>query len=118
MKPKQLNGFFKRGSSWQIRIIRKDSNDTAIDLSGTTARAIFRSDSVDGTVLLTMTSANGLTIPTPANGTILMELSPEQTVLFPVGTKVYFDVEVTTTATSAVWQTPTYYIIAEQEVTR
>ena len=118
MKPKALTGFFKCGSTWLISITRKDPNGTPIDLTGQTVRAIFRSASVDGTVILTLTELNGLSIYTPENGTISIELSPVQTVLFPVGVRVYFDVEVTTTATSEVWQTPTYYVIAEQEVTR
>lgn len=115
MKPKQLSGFWKRGSSWSFSIIRKDSLGVAIDLTGMTARTIFRAESVDGTVLLTL---DPLVITAPATGTIQIDLTPVQTVLFPVGTKVYFDVELTTTLTGEVWQSPTYYIVAEQEVTR
>lgn len=118
MKPKALSGFWKRGSTWSLSIIRKDSDGVAIDLAGTTARSIFRTESVDGTVLLTLDDTNGLTIPTPANGTMEISLSPEQTVLFPVGSKVYFDIELTTTSTGEIWQSPTYTITAEQEVTR
>ncbi len=118
MKPKALSGFWKRGSTWSFSIIRKDSAGVAIDLTGTTARSIFRTESVDGVSLLTLDSLTGLTIPTPANGTIVIELTPAQTVLFPVATKVYFDIELTTTTTGEVWQSPTYYIVAEQEVTR
>lgn len=118
MKPKQLSGFWKRGSTWSFSIIRKDSAGTAIDLTGMTARSIFRTESVDGTVLLDLDETDSLYILTPANGTIVIELTPAQTVLFPVGVKVYFDVELTTTATGEVWQSPTYFIVAEQEVTR
>lgn len=119
MKPKQLSGFFKRGSSWAFSITRKDPTGNEIDLTDVTLlRSIFRLESVDGTVLLTMNSANGLSIPTPVNGTIQIDLTPAQTVLFPVATKVYFDVELTYGVTGEVWQTPTYYIVAEQEVTR
>jgi hypothetical protein len=119
MKPKALSGFFKRGSSWSFSIIRKDSTGTAIDLTDVTLfRAIFRIESVDGTVLLTIDSTNGLSIPTPINGTIQIDLTPVQTVLFPVATKVYFDIELTYGLTGEVWQSPTYYLVAEQEVTR
>ena len=118
MKPKSLTGFFKRGSTWAIAIIRKDSAGVAVSLAGMTARSIFRTESVDGTIILTLNSENGLTIPTPANGTMQISLSPVQTVLFPVGVDVYFDVELTTTATDEVWQSPTYKIKSEQEVTR
>jgi len=117
MKPVQLSGFFKRGSTWRFAIIRKDSLGAAIDLTGQAFRALFRTESVDGDVLLTMTSANGFTIPTPANGTMQFVLSPDQTVLFPVNKRVYFDVELTAVDLS-VWQSPTYFIISEQEVTR
>ena len=118
MKPKALSGFWKRGSTWSLSIIRKDSGGVAIDLDGMTARSIFRTESVDGAVLLTLDDASGLTIPTPANGTIQLDLTPEQTVLFPVGAKVFFDIELTTTLTGEIWQSPTYYIVSEQEVTR
>ncbi len=119
MKPKALSGFFKRGSTWRFSLIRKDSTGTSIDLTDVTLfRAIFRLESVDGTVLLTIDSANGLSIPTPANGTIQVDLAPDQTVLFPVATKVYFDIELTYGLTGEVWQSPTYYLVAEQEVTR
>ncbi len=115
MKPKALSGFFKRGSTWNFSIIRKDSAGVAIDLTGMTARSIFRTESVDGTILLTL---NPIIIIAPETGTIPIDLTPVQTALFPVGTKVYFDVELTTTATGEVWQSPTYTIVAEQEVTR
>lgn len=117
MKPKALIGFFKRGSTWNFNLVRKFEG-VPIDLTGQTARSIFRTESVDGTVLLTLDSLTGLTIPTPANGTMQFSLTPLQTVLFPVGVKVYFDVELTDTATGEVWQSPTYTIVAEQEVTR
>ncbi len=117
MNPVKLSGFFKRGSTWRFSLIRKDSAGAAIDLTGQTVRAIFRTISVDGDVLLTMDGTNGLTIPTPANGTMQFVLSPDQTVLFPVGIRVYFDVELTAVDLS-IWQSPTYYIVAEQEVTR
>jgi len=118
MKPKQLNGFFKRGSSWSFSITRKNPSGFAVDLSGVTLfRAIFRTESVDGTALLTMDSTNGLSILVPANGTIQFDLTPLQTVLFPVGTKVYFDIELTYGLTGVVWQSPTYFIIAEEQVT-
>lgn len=115
MKPKALSGFWKRGSSWSFSIIRKDSAGVAIDLTGMTARTIFRTESVDGTILLTI---DPLVIAAPETGTVQIDLTPAQTVLFPVGTKVYFDVELTTTLTGEVWQSPTYFIVSEQEVTR
>ncbi len=119
MKPKALSGFFKRGSTWRFSLIRKDSSGVAIDLSDvTTYRALFRTESVDGEVILTLNDTNGLSIPIPINGTIEVELTPVQTVLFPIGIKVYFDIELTYGITGEVWQTPTYYLISEQEVTR
>ncbi len=120
MKPRQLSGFYKRGSTWRFGVRRRDKETgILVDITGMTARSMFRAESVDGTVLLTLNSTNGLTIPTPDNGTMEFEMLPDQTVLFPVATKVYFDVELTTTATGIVdWQSPTYFIIADQEVTR
>lgn len=118
MRPKALTGFFKCGSTWIFSLTRKNSDGTPIDLTGQTARAIFRSDSVDGTAILTLTELNGLSIDTPVNGIISIGLNPLQTALFPVGIRVYFDIELTTTATGEVWQSPTYYIISEQEVTK
>ena len=116
MKPRPLYGFFKRGSSWVFSLVRKDSVGAAIPLDQVNAySAIFRSDSIDGNILITMNGTNGLSIPTPANGTIVVNLSPTQTVLFKAGTKVYFDVKLTYVDTS-VWQSPTYYIVADKEV--
>ena len=118
MKPKQLSGFWKRGSPWDFSIIRR-FNGVAVDISEQSPRAMFRIESVDGPVILTVDSSTGLTIPTPANGTIQFNLDDAQTVLFPVGVKVYFDIELSDTLSGKVtWQSPTYYIVAEQEVTR
>jgi len=118
MKPKALSGFFKRGGSWSFSITRKDSTGTAIDLTDVTLfRATFRTESVDGEILMTIDSTNGLSIPIPANGTIRFDLEPDQTALFPVATKVYFDVKLTYGLTGEVWPSPTYYIVAEQQVT-
>lgn len=117
MKPKALSGFFKRGSTWVIRHTATNDAGVAEDWTDAIPRVMFRTESVDGTILLTLTTADSLSIPTPANGETIITLTPVQTVLFPVGTKVYFDLEFTR-ADTTVWQSSTYYLIADQEVTR
>jgi len=115
VKPAQLSGFFKRGSTWRFHIARSFGG-VPIDITGGTVRAMFRLAAEDGALILTMDSSNGLMIPTGTDGLMQFSLSPVQTVLFPPSTKVYFDVELTMTDTT-VWQSPTYYIVADKEVT-
>jgi hypothetical protein len=116
-KPVKLTGNYKRGSTWTIRHTATDDAGVAEDWTDAIPRVMFRTESVDGTILLTLTLADGLSIPTPANGETIITLTPLQTVLFPVGTKVYIDIEFTR-ADTTVWQSSTYYLVAEQEVTR
>lgn len=113
-----LTGFFKRGSTWQIALTRKNPNGTAVNLAGLVTRAMFREGSVDGEVKVILEDGAGITIATPASGVIALELSPIQSALFSAGSKVYFDIEQTTPQTGYVWQSNTYRFAVEQEVTR
>lgn len=123
MKPKQLSGFFKVGSAWEIGLTRKDSAGAGVDLSDTAARATFRAGSVDGEILLTLDDGpgtpltSGITLSETVDGRVDILLMPADTATFPVGIPVYFDLELTPND-GMVWQSPTYYLVAEQEVTK
>jgi hypothetical protein len=117
-KPVTLSGYFKRGSTWQIKVTRKDSTDTVVDMTGLTTRAMFREGGVDETVIVTLDETAGITIADPTNGEIEMEVSATQSALFSPGAKVFFDIEQVNDFTGHVWQSQTYKFSVVQEVTR
>jgi len=117
-KPIALSGYFKRGSTWLLKVTRKDETGTVIDLTGLTTRAMFREGGVDELVIVTLDETAGITIDDPANGQIQMELSATQSALFSPGAKVFFDIEQVNDVTGHVWQSQTYRFSVVQEVTR
>jgi hypothetical protein len=117
-KPVALSGYFKRGSTWQILVTRKDSAGVVVDMTGLTTRAMFREGGVDETVIVELDEAAGITIADPTNGEIALELSATQSALFAPGAKVFFDIEQLNSLTGHVWQSQTYRFSVVQEVTR
>lgn len=80
--------------TFYARVIQfTDSSDnTAVDITGWTFRAMFRDAVSDADDLFELTTGNGgFTITDATGGQVRMSLSPEQTLLLPVG-KVHFDV--------------------------
>ena len=41
MRPVTLTGFFKRGSTWTLSVIRKGPTGAPIDMTGLVTRAMF-----------------------------------------------------------------------------
>jgi len=117
-KPIALSGYFKRGSTWLLKVTRKDDTGTVIDMTGLTTRAMFREGGVDETVIVTLDETAGITITDPTNGEIELELSAVQSALFSPGAKVFFDIEQVNDFTGHVWQSQTYRFSVVQEVTR
>ena len=118
MRPVTLSGFFKRGSTWRIRLTRKDPTGAPIDMTGLVTRAMFRGDSVDGSVVAILHDGDGITIADPTAGVMLLLLTATQSALFTAGSRVYFDIEQTDPVSGYVWQSPTYRFSVDQEVTR
>ena len=119
IKPTPIQGYFKRGSSWQISLTRKTANGAPVNLSELVTRAMFRVGGENGLVMLTLAAGTGIDIIDPATGTITLKVSRTQSELFTAGDKVYFDVE-QTSATDAdyAWQSQTYYFSVIEQVTR
>jgi len=117
-KPIALSGYFKRGSTWLLKVTRKDDTGTVIDMTGLTTRAMFREGGVDELVIVTLDETAGITIADPATGEIELELSAVQSALFSPGAKVFFDIEQVNDVTGHVWQSQTYRFSVVQEVTR
>jgi hypothetical protein len=117
-KPIALSGYFKRGSTWLLKVTRKDETGTVIDMTGLTTRAMLREGGVDEPVVVTLDETDGITIADPATGEIELELSAVQSALFSPGAKVFFDIEQIDTNTGYVYQTPTFSFKTVQEVTR
>lgn len=117
-KPIALSGYFKRGSTWQILVTRKDSTGADVDMTGLTTRAMFREGGVDETIVCILDEAGGITIADPTNGEIQLEIPATQSALFNPGAKVFFDIEQINEATGYVWQSQTYTFKVVQEVTR
>lgn len=68
------------------------SDDSAIDVTGWTLRAMFRDTISSEDVLFELTTENGgFTITDATGGQIRMSISADNTLLMPVG-KVHFDV--------------------------
>jgi hypothetical protein len=117
-KPIALSGYFKRGSTWLLKVTRKDELGELIDMTGLVTRAMFREGGVDETVIVTLDETAGITITDPTNGEIELELSAVQSALFSPGAKVFFDIEQVNDVTGHVWQSQTYRFSVVQEVTR
>lgn len=118
MKPVSVPGLYKRGSTWRLALRRTGPSGAPIDLSGVTqARAMFRAGT-DAPVIVTLTGSVGEGIAlSPADGLISLTLTPAKTTLFAPGSRILFDVELTWTA-DEIWQSPTYALIVDEEVTR
>ena len=110
-----LPSTYKVGSTWTFVLTRKDSENTPIDLTGLSVRAMFRANSVDGAVIATLTDAEGIVVDALA-GQATLTLTPTQTSLFAPKSVAYFDVEMTSAGYA--WQSDTYKFKTEQEVTR
>jgi hypothetical protein len=105
---------YKCGSTWTFVLTRKDPDGVAIDLTGLTVRATFRAGSVSGTEIVTLTEGDGIAVVT-ADGQVTLTIDAETTATVTPG-KVFFDVEMES-ASGHVWQSPTYRIKTEAEVT-
>ncbi len=120
MKPRPISTnpdvFWKVGSTWTFGV-RRGTTEIPVDITGQTPRAMFRANSLKSPSFLELTSLTGLSIPNPADGFVFFTLTPEQTVLFTPNVKTFFDLELTD-AFGIIWQSPTFYLKAEQEVTR
>jgi hypothetical protein len=117
-KPVALSGYFKRGSTWQILVTRKNPDETPVNMTGLTTRAMFREGGVDETVIVELDEAAGITIADPTNGIIQLTITATQSALFSPGAKVFFDIEQLNSLTGYVWQSQTYRFSVVQEVTR
>lgn len=104
---------YKVGSTWTFVVRRTDSAKGPIDLTGLSTRAMFREGSATGPVIATLT---GRDRGDAGTGQAVLTLTPEQTALFTPGSKVVFDVEMSRPGYA--WQSPTYRIKTEAEVTR
>jgi hypothetical protein len=105
---------YKVGSTWVFVLTRKDPDGVPIDLTGLTVRATFREGSVTGTEIVTLTEGDGITV-VAADGQVTMTIDAEISATVAPG-KVFFDVEMVS-AGGHVWQSPTYRIKTEAEVT-
>jgi len=118
-KPIELSGEYKRGSSWSLTMIRRDSTNAVVDMTGLVTRAMFRANGLYEPVVLTLDETEGVVIDDPAAGRIVLELSREQTPLFAAGDKVFFDVEQTDPLNPRYeWQSKTYFFKVIEQVTR
>jgi hypothetical protein len=118
-KPIALSGYFKRGSTWLLRVRRKDENGDPVDITGLTTRAMFREGGVDEPVVITLDETSGIAVSIdPTNGIIDLEITATQSALFSPGAKVFFDIEQVNDVTGHVWQSQTYRFSVVQEVTR
>lgn len=80
-----------QGSTWNLRLTYKDSNDAAINLTGYTARMQIRPRLESSTVTASLTSGSGITLGGAA-GTVDLTLTAVQTAVITAGSYVY-DVE-------------------------
>lgn len=114
----ELDGFFKRGSSWDISVART-ADGAPVDLTGLTHRAMFRLGDETGEELFELTEGDGLTVADPASGTVSIRVSASRSASLDAGDTVCFDLEQTDPldATFA-WHSPTYFIVVAESVTR
>jgi hypothetical protein len=106
---------YKVGSTWTFVLTRKNPDGDPIDLTDLTVRATFRAGSVTGTEIATLTEGDGIAI-IAADGQVTLTIDAVTSATAPAGTKVFFDVEMVSTS-GHVWQSPTYRIKTEAEVT-
>ena len=106
---------YKVGSTWTFVLTRKDPDGDPIDLAGLTVRATFRDGSVSGTEIVTLTEGDGIVV-VEADGQVTMTIDATTSATVTPGAKVFFDVEMES-ASGHVWQSPTYRIKTEAEVT-
>lgn len=82
-----------QGADWYLTITYKDSNGTAINLTGYTAAMQFRLTSSSTTAALSLTSSSGITI-TAATGTLAIHATAAQTGAMNAA-KYDYDLEIT-----------------------
>ena len=105
----------KCGSTWTFTLTRKTPDGGPVNLSGLTTRAMFRVGAVDGEVVATLTEGAGLVTEAEAGrGRMTIDATTSATVTS--GAPVFFDVEMTA-VDGHVWQSPTYRVKTEAEVT-
>jgi hypothetical protein len=94
----KYNMTIEQGSTLNLQLLYKDSNNAIIDLSGYSAKMQIKSDFADNspTTYLTLSSSvgSGLTI-TPVSGTIDVLIPAESSSLMTFDT-AYYDLEITT----------------------
>lgn len=106
---------YKLGSTWVFILRRKDPDDEPIDLGGLTIRSMFRDGAVGGAVKATLVEGDGVTVDAQA-GQVTLTVDAESTATFTAGAWAYFDVEMRADD-GHVWQSPTYRLKTEGEVT-
>jgi hypothetical protein len=88
MSALKLNLTFEQGAEYSKRLVWRDKNKRAVDLTGYTALLQVR-DKVGGTVLVEMSTENGgITLGGKA-GTIQLKLTPAQTAALTFQSAVY-----------------------------
>lgn len=105
----------EQGSTFTRSITYKDSNDTAIDLSGYTARMQLRKNIDDSTTLIELTTSNGRITLGGVAGTVTISISAADTAALNPVEGVY-DLELVTGDTVEKLLAGTFTI--QREVTR
>jgi hypothetical protein len=118
-KPIALSGEYKRGSYWAIVHVRRNPDDSGVDMTGLVTRDMFRANGLYEPVVVTLNETAGIVIDDPTSGRIGLELSRDQTPLFAAGDKVFFDIEQTDPLNPKYeWQSKTYWFKVIEQVTR
>lgn len=117
--PVTLNGYFKRGSSWDIGFLRKDPTGAPVNMTGLVTRAMFRRGDPNGPLVVTLEENDGINIADPLSGRIQMRVSKTDSALFAEGDTVCFDLEQENPLDPTyAWQSLTYQFTVVEQVTR
>lgn len=115
----EIKGYFKRGSSWDFALIRKNPDLTPVNMTGLTTRAMFRRGDPDGVIVATLSVGTGITISDPIAGRIDLRVSKTDSEKFEAGDVACFDVEQENPADPTyAWQSMTYSFEVVEQVTR
>ena len=89
----KLDLIIEQGATFRRELVWKDEGNTAINLTGYTARMQIREHLSSAVPLLELTSANGRITITAAQGKLMLELNPTLTQSLKAGVAIY-DLEV------------------------
>lgn len=115
MSATTYNTTIDQGADWFVTFVYKDSDGTAINLTGYSAALQLRDTYADTTTDLSLTSASGITI-TGATGTLEVRATAAQTAAIAAGTYVY-DLQITS-GSGIVTRLVQGRIVVSPEVTR